>query len=82
MHHNLDKLNSSLFFSFEFFNMRKPERRVYESFPEGRHYLKLYSREESDVEPEQEFYPEKPLSPRSVKVRPCRISLKIIVHSG
>lgn len=49
--------------------MRKPERRVYESFPEGRHYLKLYNREDSDVEGEPEFYSDKPLSPKSVKVR-------------
>lgn len=49
--------------------MRKPERRVYESFPEGRHYLKLYSRDYSDVEGDLEYHSEKPLSPKSVKVR-------------
>lgn len=51
--------------------MRKPERRVYESFPEGRNYLKFYSREYSEVEGELEFQTEKPLSPKSVKVRSC-----------
>lgn len=48
--------------------MRKPERRVYESFPEGRHYFKLYSREYSDVECHLDFQTDKPLSPKSVKV--------------
>lgn len=52
--------------------MRRLERRVYESFPEGRHYLKLYSTQFSDVECDLEFQTEKPLSPKSVKVSDIR----------
>ncbi|KAG5883483.1 hypothetical protein JTB14_038357 [Gonioctena quinquepunctata] len=50
---------------FEFFNVRKPERRIYETFPEGR-LAKVFDKEleTDDVTP---LCSQKPVSPRMLK---------------
>ncbi|XP_074034007.1 protostome-specific GEF isoform X2 [Leptinotarsa decemlineata] len=51
---------------FEFFNVRKPERRIYETFPEDRHLIKVFNKETEmdDVAP---VYSQKPVSPMRLK---------------
>ncbi|KAJ8954991.1 hypothetical protein NQ318_000423 [Aromia moschata] len=51
---------------FEFFNVRKPERRIYETFPEGRHLLKVFNKERSESDSVSTYSPN-PLSPRRLK---------------
>ncbi|XP_018580022.1 uncharacterized protein LOC108917757 [Anoplophora glabripennis] len=52
---------------FEFFNVRKPERRIYETFPEGRHLIKVFSAEDSETDSIHSSYSPKQLSPRRLK---------------
>ncbi|XP_050506430.1 uncharacterized protein LOC114332848 [Diabrotica virgifera virgifera] len=52
---------------FEFFNMRKPERRIYETYPEGGQLFKVFDSEEPQLEDSQSLSSPKQLSPRRLK---------------
>ncbi|KAJ8920462.1 hypothetical protein NQ315_005330 [Exocentrus adspersus] len=53
---------------FEFFNVRRPERRIYETFPEGSHLIKVFGTEDIETNSVPSSYSPKPLSPRRLKV--------------
>lgn len=48
--------------------MRKPERRIYETFPEGRHLIKVFGPEDVESDGIPSSYSQKQLSPRRLKV--------------
>ncbi|CAG9861476.1 unnamed protein product [Phyllotreta striolata] len=52
---------------FEFFNMRKPERRIYETYPEGGHLMRMFDNEDSQSEDSPCKCSPKQLSPRMDK---------------
>ncbi|CAH1223954.1 unnamed protein product [Diabrotica balteata] len=52
---------------FEFFNMRKPERRIYETYPDGGQLFKVFNSEEPQLEDSQTLSSPKQLSPRRLK---------------
>ncbi|XP_056640815.1 uncharacterized protein LOC130447811 [Diorhabda sublineata] len=52
---------------FEFFNMRKPERRIYETHPEGRHLIKIFESEDPLTDDTHSLNSPKQLSPRRLK---------------
>lgn len=56
----------NLFCRFGFFNVRR-ERRIHESFPEGKHLIKLFSKNDS-LSDLSSTYPQKEITQRILKV--------------
>lgn len=57
---------TNIFCRFGFLNVRR-ERRIHESFPEGKHLIKLFSKD--DCVPDiSSSYPQKQISQRILKV--------------
>ncbi|CAH1112106.1 unnamed protein product [Psylliodes chrysocephalus] len=52
---------------FEFFNVRKPERRIYETYPEGRHLIRVFDSDDSQSEESPSKCSPKQLSPKRDK---------------
>ncbi|XP_049821007.1 uncharacterized protein LOC109602693 isoform X3 [Aethina tumida] len=53
---------------FEFFNVRRAERRIYETYPEDKHLLKLFNDQDCVTDDDQQVkYSDKPISSRRIE---------------
>ncbi|XP_030756951.1 uncharacterized protein LOC115882842 [Sitophilus oryzae] len=54
---------------FEFFNVRRTERRIYERYPENRNFNQMFSKDEVEIESVPIPYPPKSVTPKRLKDR-------------